>query len=679
MSMASVCSFYDAATFSGISREINATISGICGGVFDLGSSCIEKTIIDAVNLLFLLVFYLLLFLSCILHHSDHGRTRRSGWASLFLPLCCALISIAYFAAALLNLIKGGHGRFIWFVYVIRGLIWISLAVSSGFQISKWVRILTSIWWLSFFLLVSALNINILLAKQEIQTLDILAWLVSFFLLLSAIISLSLNYTQYCTKSAKLLSVSEPLLPEKDHAIQGNSTHTHFFSLLTFSWVNPLLCLGYSKPLVLEDIPCLLPEDVANVAYQKFIGAWEHLKMNKSSNSDRKDLVFKALYKVYLKEMIYVGSGAFLKMLGVVVTPLLLYAFVKYSDKSEGNLGEGLILLGYLVGIKVIESLSQRQWFFWARRTGMRIRSALMVAVYQKQLRLSSSGRRRHSTGEIVNYIAVDAYRMGEFPWWFHSTWASMLQLFLGVVVLFGVVGTGALPGLVPLVICSLLNVPMAKLLQNCQSQVTKAQDERLRATSEILNNMKVIKLQSWEDRFKNLIESLRQKEMKWLTESQYIKAAGTPLFWMCPNIISAVVFLGCAFIGSAPLDATTIFTVLVTLRSMGEPVRMLPEALSALIQVMVSLHRINTFLLEDELKIDKTEAPVSVNSDNSLSIQAGNFSWDPEATTPTLRDIYLEVKGDRKLQSVDQSERENPHYYAPFSTRYLKFLEMLV
>jgi len=64
----------------------------------------------------------------------------------------------------------------------------------------------------------------------------------------------------------------------------------------------------------------------------------------------------------------------------------------------------------------------------------MRMRSALMVAVYQKQLKLSSSARTRHSAGEIVNYIAVDAYRMGEFPWWFHIAWTSALRLFFPLV-----------------------------------------------------------------------------------------------------------------------------------------------------------------------------------------------------------------------------------------------------
>ncbi|KAM3237932.1 hypothetical protein P3L10_012962 [Capsicum annuum] len=45
------------------------------------------------------------------------------------------------------------------------------------------------------------------------------------------------------------------------------------------------------------------------------------------------------------------------------------------------------------------------------------------------------------------------------------------------------------------------------------------------------------------------------------------------------------------------------IFSVLVALRSTSEPVRMLPEVLSAVIQVKVSFDRINSFILDDEIK----------------------------------------------------------------------------
>ncbi|KAE8696405.1 GTP cyclohydrolase I [Hibiscus syriacus] len=233
----------------------------------------------------------------------------------------------------------------------------------------------------------------------------------------------------------------------------------------------------------------------------------------------------------------------------------------------------------------------------------MRMRLALMVAVYQKQLKLSCLGRRRHSSGEIVNYIAVDAYRLGEFPRWFHLTWSLVLQIFMSIGVLFSVVGVGAIAGIVPLVICGFLNMPLAKIMQKYQSQFMISQDERLRATSEILNSMKIIKLQSWEEKFKSLIESLRDNELKWPSKQQFLRAYGTVFYWISPLIVSSVVFLGCVLFGSAPMNAGTIFKVPTTLRSMAEPVRMIPDAISILIQVKVSFDRISIFLLDDELR----------------------------------------------------------------------------
>ncbi|XP_045789107.1 ABC transporter C family member 8-like [Trifolium pratense] len=443
--------------------------------------------------------------------------------------------------------------------------------------------------------------------------------------------------------------ISEPLLAQKVERKQTGLGHATFQSKLIFSWVNSLLNLGYSKPLALEDIPSLVSEDESNMAYQKFVHAWESLVRERGKNNT-KSLVLWSIVRTYLKENLLIAFYALIRTISVVVSPLILYAFVNYSNRTEEDLKKGLSIVGFLIVSKVFESLPQRHWVFNSRRSGMKMRSALMVAVYQKQLRLSSSARTRHSAGEIVNYIAVDAYRMGEFPWWFHTTWTSALQLILSIGVLFGVVGIGALPGLVPLFICGLLNVPLARILQNCQLQFMIAQDERLRSTSEILNSMKIIKLQSWEEKFKNLVESLRDKEFVWLSKTQFLKANNSFLYWMAPTVVSAVVFLGCAVTKSAPLNAETIFTILATLRNMGEPVRMIPEALSIMIQVKVSFDRLNKFLLDEELNNDDSKRNLQQCSVNAVEIQDGNFIWDHESVSTTLKDVNLEINRGQKI-----------------------------
>lgn len=590
--------------------------SWICDGELDLGT-CTQSSTIDGANLLFLCAFYVLWIAISLRKRDSVSNGTRRDLLLIVVAVCCAFSSLTHFAVTLQSLMLQADviRPQSWLLHFVRGLIWMSLTVSLLVVKSKWMRTLVTLWWVAFCLLVTALNIRLLLKGLGIGVLDIVTWPINFLLLFCA-------FRKYVVvpEPNPHEKLYEPLLGAKPDESRSQLGCASCLSKLTFAWINPLLRLGYSKLLEFQDIPSLVSEDEADLAYKKFAIAWDSVVSDQKGSQGY--LVIKAIAKVYFKENIFIGLCALCRTIVVVVSPLLLYWFVNYSNGGRGDLAEGFTIIGCLMLAKLVESFSQRHYFFDSRRSGMRMRSALMVAVYKKQLKLSNTARKRHSTGEIVNYISVDAYRMGEFPWWFHSTWSLTLQLFLSIGVLFAVIGIGALPGLVPLLICGLLNVPFAKIIQNCQSQFMIAQDERLQSTSEILNSMKIIKLQSWEERFRNLIESRRATEMKWLAEVQFKRPYGTMLYWMCPTIVSSVIFLGCALLQSAPLNASTIFTVLATLRAMGEPVRMIPEALSILIQMMVSFDRINAFLVDDELKHDRIREVPEEDSPSSTSIQ---------------------------------------------------------
>ncbi|XP_013718236.2 ABC transporter C family member 8 isoform X1 [Brassica napus] len=617
-----------------------------CEVELNLGSKCFQRTTIDLVNLLFLSFFYLLLIAGCVSQRFTLG-SRKKGWIFVAAAICCVATSIVYLGAGLKNLIAGANDEVSWVACFVEGIIWVSLTVSLLVNGSKWIKILASVWWVSFALLDSAAKIELLSQGKSIRIFDIITLLISLLLLLCSWMNLrsSPEAQDYSTSV-----LSDPLLAENPRKNSVRLATAGFFSFLSFSWMNSLLSLGFKKPLTPDDIPSVVPEDEAELAYTKFSKAWDDALLSEPEGAKERNLVFRAVAKVYFKENILTAVCALFRTIAVVSLPLMLYVFVDYANSDHRDLRTGFLNLACLVMLKLVESLSMRHWYFAARRSGMRIRSALMVAAYKKQLKLSSLGRKRHSSGEIVNYIAVDAYRMGEFLWWFHSGWSLTLQLLLSTTVLFGVVGVGAVPGLILLLLCGLLNLPFAKMLQNCQTQFMIAQDKRLRSTSEILNSMKVIKLQSWEEEFKKQIESCRDEEFKWLAKAQLTKAFGTFLYWMSPTIVSSVIFVGCALMNSAPLNASTIFTVLATLRVMSEPVRVIPEAISAIIQVNVSFDRINNFLLDDELKIDEIERRGVEKSGTAVDIQAGNFSWDPETKHPTLRNINLEIKNGQKV-----------------------------
>eukprot|EP00250_Pteridium_aquilinum_P021401 c25110_g1_i1 orf=587-2797(+) len=441
---------------------------------------------------------------------------------------------------------------------------------------------------------------------------------------------------------------------------------SNWFKSLTFMWLDPLLHLGNTRTLQIADVPHLALEDQAARLCKAFSEAWaEQMKGSPSLNGSSSHCqlnnkapkgsalsqpsIIKALAKCFWKLSLRSGIYALIRAVAVTSGPIFLLLFVNYTAGEELFPGEGYVLVGGLFLAKMIESLAQRHWYLGCRRLGLQLRSAIMAAVFDKELCLSSIGRRNHAAGEIVNYIAVDAYRLGEFPWYMHYIWAVPVQMILAIIILFFTVGLATLPGLAIIIITVLLNTPLARSLQKCQSEFMEAQDECLRATTEVLNSMKVLKLQAWEERFREQLERLRAEEFAWLSKAQSRRSYGTILYWLSPIIVASVVFASCIWLNE-PLTASVVFTVLATFKIIQEPVRLIPEVMASYAQVSVSLERLGRFLSDDELPEDAVQRSFSGTSEHVIRVCGCTFSWSPESPKPTLKNINLAFKSGEKI-----------------------------
>ncbi|KAI5428152.1 Multidrug resistance-associated protein 7 [Lathyrus oleraceus] len=421
-----------------------------------------------------------------------------------------------------------------------------------------------------------------------------------------------------------------------------------FFSRISFWWLNSLMKSGKEKTLQDEDVPMLREEDRAESCYSMFL---EQLNKQNQKDPSSQPSVLKTMVLCHSREILISGFFALLKVLAMSSGPMLLNSFILVAEGYESFKYEGFVLAIALFVIKIIESLSQRQWYFRSRLIGLKVRSLLTAAVYKKQLRLSNSARLTHSSGEIMNYVTVDAYRIGEFPFWFHQTWTTSFQLCISLVILFRAVGLATIASLVVIVITVLCNTPVAKLQHKFQSKLMVAQDARLKATSEALVNMKVLKLYAWETSFKNSIEGLRNEELKWLSAVQLRKAYNAFLFWSSPVLVSAVTFGACYFL-NVPLHANNVFTFVATLRLVQEPIRSIPDVIGVVIQEKVAFTRILKFLEAPELQSESVRNRYSDgNRRGSISIKSAEFSWeDSNVSKSTLRNINLEVSPGQKV-----------------------------
>ncbi|KAL0370935.1 UNVERIFIED_CONTAM: ABC transporter C family member 3 [Sesamum angustifolium] len=170
-----------------------------------------------------------------------------------------------------------------------------------------------------------------------------------------------------------------------------------------------------------------------------------------------------------------------------------------------------------------------------------------------------------------------------------------------------------------------------------------KSKDERMKMTSEVLRNMRILKLQSWEMKFLSRILDLRKIETGWLRKYAYASSAVMVVFSGARIFVSLATFGSCILLG-IPLESGKVLSALATFEILQEPIYSLPDTISMFVQTKVSLDRISTFLSQDDLQPDVIEKLPTGSSSAAIEITDGNFSWDVSSPQPTLKDINLRV-----------------------------------
>ncbi|KAI3467660.1 hypothetical protein Pfo_024323 [Paulownia fortunei] len=319
------------------------------------------------------------------------------------------------------------------------------------------------------------------------------------------------------------------------------------------------------------------------------------------------------------------------------IGPLLITSFVNFLSAKDENLQwhHGMILALIFFSAKTVESLSQRQWYFGAHRIGIRVRAALMALIYKKSLSIKYGGT---SSGNIINYINVDVERIGDFCWYFHGIWLLPVQVIFALVILYK--NLGAAPSVAAFfttIFVMISNTPLANMQEGLHTKIMEAKDSRIKATSETLKSMRVLKLHSWESTFLKKLLQLRETERGWLKKYLYTSSAVAFLFWASPTLVSVVTFGVCVMLGT-PLTSGTVLSALATFRILQEPIYNLPELISMIAQTKVSIDRVQSFIMEeDQKRLMHYHTPSTPGV--AIEIEAGEFAWqNRDAKRPAIK-----------------------------------------
>ncbi|KPM46020.1 Metal resistance protein YCF1 [Neonectria ditissima] len=546
------------------------------------------------------------------------------------------------------------------------------IAVQLGIQIINY----PSIWFGDFRVWTTALTILSMFIVFTIQWLEhsrirypsgvaLFYWLfllISFTVKLRSLVSQQLYETNlpyfitYCVGVG--LSLVEFLLewlwprnvgPNGYEAIEEEDEcpveYADIFSQLTFSWMTPLMRYGYKVFLTEDDLWGLAKTDQTKTTGSAFEDAWRY-ELKHRKNPSLWLALFGAYGGPYCVAAIYKIGNDVSQYLQPQLLRLLIAFVASYGKHNTPEpIIKGAAIALAMFGCAVFQTTMIHQYFQLTFVTGMRIKGGLGSAIYRKSLRLSNEGRSSKTTGDIVNYMAVDAQRLQDLTQFAQQAWSAPFQITICMISLYNLVGWSMMAGIVVMIVMMPLQGFVARIMKNMQKTQMKNKDARSRLINEIITNMKSIKLYAWGSAFMNKLNYVRnEQELKNLRKIGATQAFANFTWTTAPFFVSCSTFTVFVLTQDRPLSTEIVFPALALFNLLTFPLAVLPMVITAIVEASVAVGRLTGFLTAEELQhnaITIKPAPEELGEETVI-IRDGTFSWNRHEDKNALKDIHF-------------------------------------
>lgn len=415
------------------------------------------------------------------------------------------------------------------------------------------------------------------------------------------------------------------------------------FSILTFSWMTPMMRQGYKKYLTEDDLWNLAKRDTTQATGEAFQQAWEH-EVETKRNPSLWMAIFRGFSGPYFRGALFKTASDTLAF----VQPQLLRLLIQFIDsytagKQKEPVIRGAAIALAMFAVSVGQTMALHQYFQRAFETGMRIKTALTSAIYNKSLKLSNEGRASKSTGDIVNYMAVDTQRLQDLTQYGQQLWSAPYQIVLCMISLYNLVGYSMFAGVGAMILMIPINGLIARLMKTLQKEQMKNKDSRTRLIAEIINNMKSIKLYAWGSAFMQKLNYVRNdQELKTLRKIGAAQSVANFTWSTTPFLVSCSTFTVYVLTNDKPLTTGIVFPALTLFNLLTFPLAILPMVITSIIEASVAVGRLTAFFQAEELQPDAlvVRGAVEEIGEESVSIRDGTFSWDRHADRHALVDV---------------------------------------
>ncbi|KAJ7352413.1 ABC protein [Mycena albidolilacea] len=488
------------------------------------------------------------------------------------------------------------------------------------------------------------------------------------------------------------------------------------FSRLTYTWITPIMVLGYQRTLQATDLWKVAPDQEAGYLSDKLEAAWaQRVLVAEEWNAGlddgritapvftrfiwtikalaggleyrgRRTLLEKrwrevdgrkeaslawALNDVF-GHLFWIG-GAY-KVLGdtaqlmgpILVRAIINFAKARATARQDGaelpSVGRGIGMAVGLFCMVIMASVFQHQFFWRSMTTGVLARAALTASIYKRGVRLTGKARTTMTNSDILNHVSTDVSRMDACAQWFVRTpWTAPIQVLICLIILLTQLGPSALAGFsLFVVIIPIMERIMARQFKTRGASM-KFTDLRAKVLLEVLSSMRVVKYFCYEVPFLKRIFDIRENEIRGIRKIQHSQSGNIAMAFSLPVLASTLAFVTYTRVTSG-FDIAIIFSSFSLFQLLRQPMMFLPRALSNIADGRNALNRLSRLFHAEVL----TDVPFKIDPAQEFALEAKDVSFEWESGSKD-RDAKTksaaETKASAKLKDEDADSQNDPPF----------------
>uniref|UniRef100_A0AAX7W5J4 ATP-binding cassette, sub-family C (CFTR/MRP), member 8 n=1 Tax=Astatotilapia calliptera TaxID=8154 RepID=A0AAX7W5J4_ASTCA len=457
----------------------------------------------------------------------------------------------------------------------------------------------------------------------------------------------------------------------QDLGVRFLQPFVNLLSKATYWWMNTFITSAHKRPIDLKVIGKL---PIAMRALTNYIKLRRAFEDQKGIAPQSPKWIWQALRKAFGRPLILSITFRFLADLLGFAGPLCISGIYRESKTRESYKDElpwsEFLENAYVLAVLLFFALLLQRTFLQASyyvaiETGINLRGAIQTKIYNKIMRLCTStmSMGELTVGQICNLVAIDTNQLMWFFFLCPNLWAMPVQIVVGVILLYYLLGISALIGATVIAVLAPVQYFVATKLSQTQKSTLEYSSERLKKTNELLRGIKLLKLYAWERIFCDSVEETRVKELTSLqafalyTSISIFMNAAIPIAAVLTTFVVHVHISEDADLSPAVAFASlSLFHILVT------PLFLLSSVVRSTVKALVSVQKLSEFFSSDEIGDEqepKATLPTGSSNHNQNRYQAvvrisnGYFTWVDGA--PTLSNVDIKIPFGKLTMIVGQ------------------------